>query len=161
MDNEVWKPIGGAPGYSVSNLGRVRNDKTGRFLTPQRSGPTRHDKVGLSLRGRVTEHTIPRLVADAFLDPAPHPSNRLVHIDGNKRNNAATNLMWRRRAELATEWGTAAQQKLTPDEVREIRTLYARGGVTQRELGAAFGVEQTTISSVVNERTWREYIDSD
>lgn len=45
--------------------------------------------------------------------------------------------------------------KLTDEAVREIRRRYATGRITQEELGAEFGVNQTKISDVVNRRTWK------
>lgn len=45
--------------------------------------------------------------------------------------------------------------KLTPDDVRAIRKIWSEGGVTQRELAAAFGVDQARISEVVNRKTFK------
>jgi hypothetical protein len=49
-------------------------------------------------------------------------------------------------------WGVA--QKLTVSAVREIRALYAAGGITQRELARTYGVWQTNISHVIIRRSW-------
>lgn len=45
--------------------------------------------------------------------------------------------------------------KLTDDKVREIRTRYAAGGVSQQALALEYGVNQTKISDVVRRRTWK------
>jgi DNA-binding XRE family transcriptional regulator len=45
--------------------------------------------------------------------------------------------------------------KLTDAQVLEIRQVYARGGISQTELGKSYGVGHTTISYVVNKRAWR------
>jgi DNA-binding transcriptional regulator LsrR (DeoR family) len=45
--------------------------------------------------------------------------------------------------------------RLTEDDVRTIRALYADGGVTQAQLGARFGVGQWAISAIVRRATWR------
>ena len=46
--------------------------------------------------------------------------------------------------------------RLTWDEVREIRRLYERGGISQQGLGDAFSVKQTAISRIVRRVTWVE-----
>lgn len=44
--------------------------------------------------------------------------------------------------------------KLTENDVRNIRTAYATGEFSQRELGEAYGVSQSNISFAVRGRTW-------
>jgi transposase len=44
--------------------------------------------------------------------------------------------------------------KLTKDDVERIRELYARGGVSQRDLSFMFGVVTSTIHDIVNGFTW-------
>lgn len=87
---EIYKRAFGK--YEVSNYGKVRNSKTGRVLAQQT------DKYGYpvvclyesSKRHMVKVH---RLVAKAFV---PNEGNKpqIDHIDGNKTNNAYTNLRW-------------------------------------------------------------------
>lgn len=45
--------------------------------------------------------------------------------------------------------------KLNDEWVRVIRERYAAGGITQSELGEAFGVSQTAIGMVLRRKTWR------
>lgn len=47
-----------------------------------------------------------------------------------------------------------AGAKLTWDAVREIRRRYAGGGVTTRELGAAFGISNRSCSQITMGRSW-------
>lgn len=44
--------------------------------------------------------------------------------------------------------------KLTSDNVREIRSLYASGGFTYAMLGARFGVNETVIGTIIRRETW-------
>lgn len=46
--------------------------------------------------------------------------------------------------------------RLTLAEVGEIRRRYAAGDGLQRELGAMFGVTQTTVSGIVRGRKWKQ-----
>ena len=49
---------------------------------------------------------------------------------------------------------THGQSKLTSDQVHQIRSSYAAGGVTQRQLSEVFGVDQTLISQIINKKIW-------
>jgi hypothetical protein len=44
--------------------------------------------------------------------------------------------------------------KLTEEDVREIRRLYATGTWRQKDLAEEFGVANTNISSIVLNKTW-------
>ena len=44
---------------------------------------------------------------------------------------------------------------LTDDKVREIRKLYAAGGISQDKLGKMFNLGQSTVYNIVNNITWR------
>lgn len=58
-----------------------------------------------------------------------------------------------------TERGHA--QKLTADQVREIRRRYAEGGVSLRALGAEYGVHNSAISKIVNNKIWTHVASED
>lgn len=45
--------------------------------------------------------------------------------------------------------------KLTVEDVKIIRRLYAEGNISQRDLARQFGVSQYPITQIVNCRTWR------
>lgn len=49
-----------------------------------------------------------------------------------------------------------ARARLTDEQVGEIRERYAAGGVSQQALADEYGVDQTTISRVVLEQTYRQ-----
>lgn len=83
----MWKVISKYPTYSISEDGKVRNNKTGRTLKINISSG--YKKVALN---GVNCH-IHRLLAEAFI---PNPDNKkvVVHVDGNKLNNDLRNLRW-------------------------------------------------------------------
>ena len=54
-----------------------------------------------------------------------------------------------------TKLGTAnPQSKLTIDQVLEIRKLYDTGNWTHQAIADKFKVKRTTISDIINRRTW-------
>jgi len=89
-DNEKWANIEEFQNYEVSNLGRVKNKKTGRILKPCKSGG--YIVVGLS-KIKVKTMQLHRLVAKSFI---PNPENKahVNHIDKNPLNNTVSNLEW-------------------------------------------------------------------
>jgi uncharacterized protein (UPF0248 family) len=90
VSKEEWKYIEDFENYEVSNLGKVRNSKTGRILkTCSQNG---YVVAGLC-KTKVKTIPIHRLVAKAFI---PNPENKahVNHIDKNPLNNNVTNLEW-------------------------------------------------------------------
>ena len=99
---EVWKDIPGYEGkYQVSNMGAVkslpRDDKFCKrpyevILKTFICG-SGYQEVILKNNGKRKPKLIHRMVAEAFL-PNPSGKREVNHIDGDKNNNAYTNLEW-------------------------------------------------------------------
>lgn len=89
---EDFKVIKDFENYSVSNLGNVRNDKTGLNLK-QATNEKGYKFVGLSKNGKTTHKRIHRLIAEAFI-PNPEKKSLIDHIDNNPCNNNIDNLRW-------------------------------------------------------------------
>jgi aspartate oxidase len=45
--------------------------------------------------------------------------------------------------------------KLTKQQVQEIRTRYAQGGISMQALGAQYDVTASNVCSIVHKYTWR------
>ena len=90
---EIWETISDFPNYEVSNFGRVRNEKTGNYLTQKIGRDGHYLSVYLCNNGKENTQTIHRLVAKAFV-PNPEKKQQVNHIDGNKLNNKVNNLEW-------------------------------------------------------------------
>lgn len=84
---EIWAKVKEDPRYEVSNLGRVRNSETGRVLKQMLN--QEHGYLRVNICGG--HRYVHRLVADAFYD-GEHKNMDVNHIDGNKANNALSNL---------------------------------------------------------------------
>lgn len=92
---EEWRDVNGYAGvYQVSNLGRVRSFKSGKWkLLKSRLTPRGYYIVTLYKDGKSTSKWVHRLVAQAFIE---NPENlpQVNHKDENKLNNEASNLEW-------------------------------------------------------------------
>lgn len=88
---EIWKGIKEYKNYQVSNVGRVKNIKTNKLLTPKKTH-NGYLRVGLSNNGVVKQFFIHRLVYEAFYGKIPFWLE-INHIDENPINNQLNNLM--------------------------------------------------------------------
>lgn len=141
---EVWRAFrSGTVEYEVSNYGRVR-----RYLRPFTSKNNLYPMVYMSGKAKVHVHN---LVAELFLGPRPH-GLIVNHKDSNPGNPHDSNLEYVtqrtniRKAALVT--------KLTTDQVRDIRKLFA-GGKRQYEIAKLYpvvGVHQ--IYMIVRRKAW-------
>ena len=163
---ENWKKIEGYPNYSVSDLGRVRNDKTGMILKPSLVGrPGRkYLSVVISNKGKIKHFYLHRLVILSFI---PNAENlpQVNHKDGNKLNNNLDNLEWcdnSHNVRHALKNGLIQpikgenhhKSKVTEQEVLEIRRLRSEGW-GQNKLAEKFGVSQFTISVIEHKKSWK------
>lgn len=137
---EHWLPLQDYPGYSASDLGRVRNDKRECVLAPKfdASGFT---FVGLIRDGRQVQRGLARLVARSFVEcpDAIPPFNTPIHLDGNKQDCRADNLMWRPRwfaqaymrqmLDFDTEMNTRLIRKCHNGEVYKLYDLITTEGL--------------------------------
>jgi hypothetical protein len=78
--------------YSVSNFGRLRNNKTNKILKGSKNSDG-YMIFDYTLDGIRHFKLIHRLVALAFI-PNPDEKPFIDHIDNNKTNNNAYNLRW-------------------------------------------------------------------
>ena len=85
-----YRKIDGWP-YSVSNDGKVRNDRTGHIL--KTACVCGYEQVHLWNNGKTKNYLVHRLVANAFV-PNPQGKPEVNHKDGVKTNNCFLNLEW-------------------------------------------------------------------
>lgn len=90
LPNEIWKKVNNT-NYSVSNLGRVRNDINNNLLGETEQANNTYKIITLRVNGQSINYLLHRLVYYTFY---PETNNNLIinHIDGNKKNNQLTNL---------------------------------------------------------------------
>jgi NUMOD4 motif len=142
---ETWEIIEEFPDYMVSDLGRVANRSTGQLLTMslvQYGVPT----VGLMRDDKQHRRSVPMLVAKTFLPAPPREDfDTPIHLDGNRSNCKADNLMWRprwfairfhreRRIGQYEEWPVLVQNQNTGEVFRSIKECARVYGLLETEL---------------------------
>lgn len=166
--HEVWKPVPGFPGYRVSDQGRVRScfrqmgkgkgwvvsNNITRILSPghDRDGYT---QVRLARNGKYSPLRIAALVMLAFRGPPP-TGLEICHNNNVCDDNRLANLRYDTHSANLKESVLVgkASRKLTPGQAEEIRTTYARGGISQRALAHEHKVHQSTIWRILHKITY-------
>jgi hypothetical protein len=93
---QTWRQVPNYPNYSVSDMGRVRNDtrRDGKHMK-QRVCRNGYKHVTLSDCGFTRGFLVHRLVAQTFLPNDDHSLRRTVdHMDRDRTNNHLSNLRW-------------------------------------------------------------------
>lgn len=124
----------------------------------------------LCLGGERKDAAIHRCVWQAFNGPIPD-GLEINHKNGVRNDNRLVNL------ELVTKSGNARHKfevlgaqsnfrpqhgstngsaKLSPDDIRQIRQMYATGDFRQKDLAGRFGVSQPMIGKIVRGDNWRD-----
>ena len=156
----MWVKMLDVHGYEASDLGEIRNIKTGRVLV-QFIGKDGYLRTQIAGKTRLVH----RLIAKTFV-PKPEGKDFVNHIDGDKQNNEVRNLEWVTRSEnikhaysigLKSSNGSRnGRSKLTEDDVRFIRENYKP---YDKQFGAnalaeKFGVARQTIGAVASGQNW-------
>lgn len=93
MEEEIWKHIVDNPMYLASNLGNIKNGKTGHIFIPYRPASRKYPMVTIQVpftKSGKKSYFVHQLVAQAFYGSAN--GREVDHIDGNHENNRADNL---------------------------------------------------------------------
>jgi 16S rRNA U516 pseudouridylate synthase RsuA-like enzyme len=107
-------------------------------------------------------------VAAAFLPQKSSTDQVLRHLNDNPTDNRVENLAWGtysdnlndaiRNGRSHPKGESHCRAKLTEDNVREIRRLYATGEFTLKELAMRFGVHFSGIAKIVTRSTWKHVV---
>jgi hypothetical protein len=156
-----YVPINGHPAYFVGTNGRVyKRVAAGRrhFLKPQ---PVGVGYLRVTLYPGPRRVFVHRLVLEAFVGPRP-AGMQCCHGDGDRENNAASNLRWasaKANAADRDQHGTTRRgerhykAKLTEAVVRLIRADAARG-LGASAIARLRGLKRPTVCHVIAGKTW-------
>jgi len=169
IQEEVWKDVEGYEGsYSVSSFGRIKSlertiaRKDGytriqceRFLKPGKN-PDGYLIVVLRKNNKSKSVTVHSLVANGFLKRHTE-CLQINHIDGVKTNNRLDNLEFVTRSENMkhASMNGLRMVKLTPTEAFEIKELYEKTDLKQKEIGIIYGVSKQNVSEICRNTIWK------
>ena len=147
---EEWRHINGHSKYQVSNIGRVRNARSGKILKPaiNRCG---YEHLNLTIDGIIKDYSVHRLVALEFI---PNPNNKTTvdHIDSTaKLNNTTDNLRWATQKEqcrnISAHSNTSSQYKgVSWNKFHSRWTAYITRNVKQKHLGYFESEEEAALT---------------
>ena len=151
-DGRVFRVVISARGQNnVEIMGRIlRPSGYRQFKLVDKSGRQRFIRAG-------------RLILESFVGPAPTRAHEAAHGDGNRLNNALSNLRWathQENEEDKRKHGTLYKgdahpsAKLTFELAAEIRGKYTRKRGEITALSREYGVGRSLIGYVVNGQRW-------
>lgn len=158
---EKWKAVVGYKGrYEVSDLGRVRNVRTGHMKKPTPNSRDSRLCVLLHRPGKKARlFKVHRLVLAAFKGKCPKGKEG-CHNDGNGQNNVLINLRWdtptNNHADKIKHGTTnrgerGPNSKLTEKQVEKIR----KDKRLQRVIANEYGILQNHVSRIKSGRRWK------
>lgn len=168
LPGEVWSSVPELEGHvNVSNLGRVkrvdhihnRPDHLFQFYVDADG----YQLVSVTINGSLFSYRVHRLVARAFLDNSDNLPE-VNHKDGNKQNNAVSNLEWCSRFYnlqhavnvLGVYKNTSETMKSANRELRSTRIQCIETGMqfsSIKSAAAYYDVGWNTVADIVHNRT--------
>ena len=162
---EEWRTAPGHPDYEVSSHGRVRRAKAHLPHLAWRVGlilkgnniKGRYVQVELNGKGLLVH----RLVAMAFIGPAPSPEAVVMHIDEDAELfNAVWNLKWGTSKENIDDWvakkRTLAGEKNANAKLTEKQALEIKASkLTNRALAAQYRISCTLVWMIKRGKAWK------
>ena len=171
---EEWRRVPDYSAYEVSNHGRVRRRVSARgwgagHLLKPAAADSGHLYVMLSDGcGHTRKQFVHRLVAAAFIGPAPFDGALVLHHDDEPTNNVPDNLYWGTHREnvfdaklnrkpAPSKRGQPGEANpaavLTERQVQRIKSLLGLG-LCGACISRLHGVKKETIYAIAKGRTW-------
>jgi hypothetical protein len=169
--DERWREVqilgkGAHPKYEVSNLGRVRSYAVNKDDGALLRGGNVNGYLSVMIRfenGDTQWNYIHRLVASAFLpNEMPDEKKYVIHLDYDKKNNAAYNLRWVTLSELHDHNNKnpnvlkrrVSGYKLTEADVRVIKKLLKSNKTRLSMIAKRFGITHTQLNRIRSGENW-------
>jgi uncharacterized protein (DUF433 family) len=170
MTAVCYREIDSYPGYRVGTDGSVWTCRSrghgastsGWQRRAIHQGRNGYWHVGLRQNGKLRNVSVHRLVLTTFVGLCP-PGHQALHWDGNKDNNALSNLRWGTRKENAADTIRLGRQicgaecrtaKLTEKKVVAI-LQDLMNGEDQQVVAEKYGCTQSNISEIKRGMSWK------
>lgn len=162
------KVISGFPNYAISRNGRVWSfprERSSTFGMWRKSGKCGggYLKISLWRNGQEKTSLIHRLVLETYVGSCPL-GMEACHNNGNKQDNRIENLRWdtrsnnhqdKRKHGTFLEGDRSPLAKVSKQDVGLIFNAYHDGAYFQSELADMFGISQTEVCRIVNNKRWK------
>lgn len=145
---EIWEPVEESQGYAVSNYGRIEDLDHGRVIHTR---PNAQGFMMVTLRndagGQITR-SVALLVARAFLEQPHRWFTSIIHLNGDRSDCRAMNLMWRSRPFVLRYHQMFEEEPIRlAVQIRETGEYFG----SLRELCTTYGlIERMTYNNAVN-----------
>ncbi|WP_347216673.1 NUMOD4 domain-containing protein [Chryseobacterium sp.] len=170
LPGEIWKEIPGYNGkYLISQYSRVKSTANKKAIILRRSISSGKYKVVLVAPNvRLVTEDIGRLCAKVF-NRSPAENEVIEYRDGNRLNNAASNLRWISRKESRNKTLLRCRQsnirinhgeangraRISEAQAIEIR-IHKQKGLTYAEISKMYGISIPTAQCIVENRRWKK-----
>jgi hypothetical protein len=163
LPGEEWRSIPGSTGYLASSHGRIIGQRG--WVLKDQTHVLGYRLITVEIDGRHIMRTVHSIIALTFIGPRPDGLD-VCHNDGDKTNNRADNLRYdTREGNLADNYNNGTYfgrvrvryplntrapdprflQKLTVEDVHEIRRQWQTGQTYVSHLARQYGVSFDTI----------------
>lgn len=169
---EEWRTVTDFPNYEISNLCRLRNSR-GKILRPVYDPSCRYVRYCMRYNGKQLTKNAHRVMWRAFHGEIAS-GYVLNHKDGNRQNNAMTNLEVvthkensqhavamglvkmgdQHHARISAKRGDPRPARLTPERVKAIMDEFSAVDVVFTQIAAKHGVSRETVARIFKGKTW-------
>lgn len=163
LNPEVWLPVVGFDGYSVSKFGDVYSHKSHRLMTVSPSKTNGYLVVGMQRNGKMHMRSVHRLVLEAWRGACP-PGMESLHGPGGRLDASLSNLAWgtpkknqlvdRARDHTTNRGEKCGTHKLTYERMLELKRRRSELHEPVAALAAEFGINPSTVSKIANGKRW-------
>lgn len=166
MSEEIFVPTR-FKDYLVSSRGSVKSIKRGKekILKSVFNKSTGNVQVSLSINGRPSTKIIYKLMVESFyVRPIGDYFAFLINPEKGLRLG---NLCWKHshthsvsqiRKGIKAKGEAHGRSKLNQKMVDHMRSMYKAGETTQKEIAKMYGVDRSTVSSILNGKTWDQQV---
>lgn len=166
---DEFRVIPGFEDYEITRSGSarrvkpLRSDITECSFLNSRPAPTGYRRFFLRVDRKPRSLFVHRAVALAWIGLPSADRPCVAHLDGDRTNNHVDNLAWVSYAENERHksiHGThpvgaaRAASKMKDEDVITARRRFSTGEATIKDLADEYGIRMTTMSDLINGRTW-------